>query len=311
MAVKLPLVSIIIPTHNRSSVLEKCLNSFLAQNYPKNKTEIIVVDDGSTDNTAKIAKIYPKINYYYQSNQGPSSARNLGINKCQGQIVLIVNDDTIPQKNLITEHIKFHLKFSKENYAVLGYFTWSPDINITPFMYWLENGGPAFSYSQIKTTKVTWMQAWSCNLSYKKSFLLKYGLFDQDFHQAAWEDIELSYRLNQHQLKIRYNKNAIAYHYHPTTLDSSQKKMITHGIGGSIFKEKVTDSSILPFLYQNKIWNLVNVIDKIVFTPPVVYIFNKLAHFCETRFICHYLYTYLLLHYRVVGRRRYLNQTIC
>lgn len=70
------LVSVIIPAYNAGEYLAQCIENLLAQTH-KN-LEIIVVDDGSTDNTAQVARQYPSVRYLYQENEGPSSARNKG-----------------------------------------------------------------------------------------------------------------------------------------------------------------------------------------------------------------------------------------
>lgn len=310
-------VSIIIPTFNRSKTLEKSLSHFIKQDYPKDKTEIVVIDDGSSDNSKKTVnniKIkLPKklrLKYLFQKNKGPSSARNLGIKNCFGSIVIIVNDDTFPIKEFISEHIKFHSLFPKINFAVLGYTTWSPEIKITPFMRWLENGGPLFSYHQISGVKINWQQAWTSNISYKKEFLLKNGLFDEDFPFAAWEDIELAYRLYKKGMKFRYNKKAIGYHYHPTTLKSSIRKMRTQGKSVVILGNKIKDRSVLPPLAKKDLGGLIDLFDRIFISPPIEYILKKIALFCESRFICYNIYNLLLLHYRVLGRREFIKKHV-
>jgi len=308
-------VSVIIPTYNRSKILKRCLGLFFKQDYPKNKTEVVVIDDGSIDDTKRVIdKLKEKVpggfgfKYLIQKKQGPAAARNLGIKKCRGDIVIIVNDDFLPEEDLISQHVKFHHLFPTPKIAVLGYTTWSPEIEITPFMYWLENGGPLFNYSHIKGDEASWWQTWTCNISYKKEFLLKEGLFDEGFPYAAWEDVELGYRLHKKGLRIKYNKEAVGYHYHPTTLISSMNKMKTHGASAVIFGEKVSDKSHLPLLARKDTGLLIDLIDRVFFISPVCYVMERVALFCEPRYIFHHLYKYLLLHNRVLGRRKFLKK---
>ncbi len=90
-----PLVSIIIPTYNRSRLLlERALPSALNQTYYK--TEIIIVDDGSTDDTADVLEPYVKggtVKYLFQEHQGPSASRNLGVRASRGEIIVFLDDD--------------------------------------------------------------------------------------------------------------------------------------------------------------------------------------------------------------------------
>ncbi len=217
-------VSIIIPTYNRKNILKKCLNALFAQVLSKEQYEIIIVDDGSTDGTnnminEEIQKNSDiRIRYFKQENKGPASARNLGINNSIGDIILFIGDDIIATPKLLNQHIVFHYKYPQNNIAILGYVTWSPEIKITPFMFWLEHGGPQFSYYKfIHEEEVE--NFWTCNISLKRSFLIKNGYFDEDFPYAAHEDTELGYRLQKKGLQIIYNKNAIAYHYHSTNIE--------------------------------------------------------------------------------------------
>lgn len=239
-------LSVIIPTYNRKNVLIKCLNALFNQTYPQSNYEIIVIDDGSTDGTEKMIKTMIDgapcaLRYFKQENKGPAAARNVGIRNANGKIVLFVGDDIIVTPSLLEEHLKWHGQYPDNNVAVLGYVTWSPEIEITPFMKWLENGGPQFHFWQIKD-KIevdAHNYFYTCNLSLKRKFILENGLFDTEFSYAAFEDIELGYRLKNKGLKMKYNKDAVGYHYHYTSLASACERM-----------KRVRESSII---YHSKI----------------------------------------------------------
>jgi glycosyltransferase involved in cell wall biosynthesis len=102
------LVSVIVPCYNQACYLEECIRSVLQSSY-KN-LEIIIVNDGSTDLTENIAlslqNDYPFIHYYFQENRGPSAARNHGIIKSQGSIILPLDSDDIISSNYIEEAVK-------------------------------------------------------------------------------------------------------------------------------------------------------------------------------------------------------------
>lgn len=238
-------LSIIIPTYNRKDILKKCLTTIFNQTYPQNMYEIIVVDDGSTDGTEEMLKTMINdapcnLRYFRQENKGPAAARNVGIRNANGKIVLFIGDDIIITPSLLEEHLKWHKEHTEDNIAVLGYITWSPEIEITPFMDWLENGGPQFHFWQIKD-KVevdAWRYFYTSNISLKKTFLLKNGLFDEDFKYAAYEDIELGSRLQKRGMLIRYNKNAIGYHYHPFNLNKYCNRMLYLGSSAVILSNK-------------------------------------------------------------------------
>jgi glycosyltransferase involved in cell wall biosynthesis len=97
----MPIVSVIIPTYNRSKLVRQTINSVLAQNYKD--FEILVIDDGSTDNTKQtIAEIKDdRTKYFYKNNGGVSSARNLGLKNVQGQFICFLDSDDLWPNNFL------------------------------------------------------------------------------------------------------------------------------------------------------------------------------------------------------------------
>ena len=98
-----PLISVILPVYNSEKYLREALNSVFNQHYTP--LEIIIVDDGSTDGTSQIVKEYRgKVQYYYQQNEGPASARNLGIQKANGDFITFIDaDDLWPDDKLMNQ----------------------------------------------------------------------------------------------------------------------------------------------------------------------------------------------------------------
>lgn len=89
-----PLVSVIIPVFNGERFLRDAVESVLAQQY--SPVEIIIVDDGSTDGTATVARSFPEtVHYMYQTNQGPAAARNRGIEQAQGSLIAFADADDL------------------------------------------------------------------------------------------------------------------------------------------------------------------------------------------------------------------------
>jgi len=97
-----PSISIIIPTYDSASTLSQTIEACLAQDYPRDKIEIIVVDDGSKDNTKKIAE-NPMVRYVYQERKGPASARNSGWAHSKGEALCFIDADCIPYKNWVSK----------------------------------------------------------------------------------------------------------------------------------------------------------------------------------------------------------------
>ncbi len=115
-----PLVSVIIPLYNGSQFIEETLDSALAQDYAP--FEIIVVDDGSTDDGADIVKKYPApVRYLYRENQGNAAARNYGIRKGQGEFIALLDQDDLWEKHKIKTHVNYMLK-NPEIYFTIAHF---------------------------------------------------------------------------------------------------------------------------------------------------------------------------------------------
>ncbi|MDA3909543.1 MAG: glycosyltransferase family A protein [Sulfurimonas sp.] len=100
-------ISVVIPTYNRYEVLKRALASVYAQTHkPK---EVIIIDDGSTDETSQILKLFPEAKYYYQKNSGVSSARNLGIKKASYEWIAFLDSDDEWHPQKLQEHLELHL----------------------------------------------------------------------------------------------------------------------------------------------------------------------------------------------------------
>jgi glycosyltransferase involved in cell wall biosynthesis len=212
-------VSVVIPTHNRRAILARVLEGYARQSLVEALAELLVVDDGSTDGTETLVAEHSlhstvPIRYFRQDSRGPAAARNLGIKAARGSLILLADDDIIPMSNLIAEHIAWHDRHSGEPIAVLGHVEWAPEVHPTPFMEWLGKDGAYFQYARLaKGASPDFRSFYSCNLSIGADFLKANGVFDEDFRNAAWEDIELGYRLQRRGLKILYNPNAIGFHH--------------------------------------------------------------------------------------------------
>lgn len=229
-------LSVIVPTYNQAQILPKSIHAIFHQTLSLTQYELLLINDGSSDETEIIveglARKYP-FRYFTQANRGPAAARNKGIKEARNEVVVLIQDDMIATPNLLAEHLRFHKLYPQEKIAVVGFTTWSREIKITPFMHWLEHGGPQFDYDRIKgQLEVDHLAFYTCNLSLNRQFLLKNGLFDESFYVAgstAYEDIELGWRLQKKGLKILYNSQAIAYHYHPKTLKSVCQRRFFEG----------------------------------------------------------------------------------
>lgn len=207
-------ISVIIPTYNRAPVLEKCLEALSNQSVSSEMYEVIVSDDGSKDDTRKIAEDAIKknkcqINYLWQTNKGANAARNNAIRASRGKLLLFINDDTIAIPKMLEHHLQTHEQYPEENIAVLGRMTVSPKVPYSIFAKLHLDANYGLWEGMVE---LDWLAFYTCNVSVKKSFLLKYGLFEESIRYH--EDVELSERLSHFGFKIIYNPDALGYHDH-------------------------------------------------------------------------------------------------
>ena len=201
--------------------------------------ETIVVDDGSTDETARVIGARTDITFRSQPNSGPGHARNLGVSLAKGTFVIFIGDDTVPDTRFLAEHARVHRESGDDPMtAALGYTRWPDEDRVTAFMDYINDYGLQFGYKLIKHGEVVPFNFfYTSNLSIERQLLVDHP-FDTTFPSAAWEDIELAYRLDRKGLKIRYNENAITRHHHPMTVDSFARRQYTVGKSGAIFYRK-------------------------------------------------------------------------
>lgn len=246
------MISVVIPTYNRSHILKQCLYALGQQTIPKNEFEVIIINDGSTDDTEKTIfetkkELNLNINYFKQNNEGQGKARNLGIKKAQGEIIVFIGDDIFVKPNFLEEHLLSHKEHPKDNEAVLGYTTWHPNIKVNFLMNFLEHGGHQFAYDNLKNKKIAnFHYFYTSNISLKRNILLKHK-FDEDFKKYGWEDIELGYRLEKEEnLILYYNPQAMGYHYHEVEKENFRQHMQSIGRSAYIFHQKHPELNKIP-----------------------------------------------------------------
>lgn len=236
-------ISIVIPTVNREQILKKVLQALLDQTYPKEKYEIIVVDDGSNDGTPQMIKSLidlqknPKtheiIRYLRQveGKKGPAAANNLGIRNANGNYILFLNDDVIADARLIEEHIKYHEQY--KDIIVQGRVINTSSLEDLGKKHAGYSGG----YSDLSFGYFT---TWNCSI--KIDLLLKAGLFDEDFRNLCWEDVELGYRLRKFGVRQKYNRDAFGYHFRKEfdlkDLDWVKRKSVNMGLNAIMYYRK-------------------------------------------------------------------------
>lgn len=232
----IPFLSVVIPTLDRSSVLEHTLAELGRQDRFEGGFEVVVVDNGSTDQTPEVlgsaeASMPYRLTALAHPEGGPAAARNAGVDAASGEVILLLGDDMAPAtSSLLAEHAALHLSLPGDEYAVLGQISWSPRLQMTRFMSWLDRGGPQFHFWELEAGTVDAADYfYSSHLSLKRATLRKANGFDERFPVAAVEDTDLGSRLSDDGMTLEYHPELLVWHDHPTTLDQSLDRAIRVG----------------------------------------------------------------------------------
>ncbi len=205
--------SLIIPAYNAEKSIAFCLESALIQSLLRERYEIIVVDDGSTDNTSEIIRNYP-VRLIKQENQGPAAARNRGTNEANGDILIFTDSDCELDAKFL-EKIIAPIERDTEIAGVQG----SYKTKQKEFMAQFAQVEIETRYKRMAKNKyIDFVGTYAA--AYKKDIFQKYGGFDTAFPLASGEDADFSYRLSQNGYKLVFNPQAFVYHKHPSTLTS-------------------------------------------------------------------------------------------
>ncbi|RJQ53096.1 MAG: glycosyltransferase [Nitrospiraceae bacterium] len=211
------MVSVIVPAYNAEKTLAGCLDSLTRQDY-RGRYEVIVVDDGSTDSTARIAAGYSVAKLVRQENAGPSSARNKGAAAAEGEIILFTDSDCMPEPDWISEM----LRPFNENPEIVGvkgaYKTRQKELAARFVQIEYED---KYAY-MMRNKYIDFIDTYSAG--FKKAVFLEMEGYDTEFPVACAEDIELSYRLSRRGYRMIFNPAAIVYHIHPDRLTGYLKK---------------------------------------------------------------------------------------
>ncbi len=197
--------SVIIPTYNRLPILQKCLAAMSQQSFDQDY-EIVVIDDGSTDDTiswinAQInANHLPQVRLLQQNHQGAAAARNLGIEAASGEIIVFIDSDLVVN----TEFLAAHAEALRNHEQA---FTYGSVINTANF----EDP----TSEKLKLTDMSNAFFATGNVAIARRWLIEAGMFDLQFKQYGWEDLELGVRLKNLGLKLIKCPKAIGYHWHP------------------------------------------------------------------------------------------------
>jgi len=213
------MISIIIPAYNAAQTLPACLAALQAQTHPPD--EIIVVDDGSRDQTAQVARAYG-VQLLEQPHQGPAAARNLGIRQARGDIILLTDADCEPEPTWVAEIMRpfadprvagvkgSYRTHQRERVARLAQCEFEERYDL------LE-----------RLATIDFIDTYAA--AFRLTTLREMGGFDPAFPQAVSEDVEFSYRLAHAGYRLVFNRQAVVYHRHPSTWRAYLRRKMRFG----------------------------------------------------------------------------------
>ncbi len=245
-----PQISVVVATYNRSRTLSVTLRHLAEQTLDPSRFEVIVVDDGSPDDTEdvirKLAGTFPfRLTYARHDNRGPGYTQNRGILMSRAPIVSLIADDIFLSPRALEEFLQTHREHPEANVAVLGNVSQSPDLR--GHSLFLEKWDP-FKFRYLSGRReLPYYMFWACNISVKKEFLLRHGLYRENMGKAgpaAHEDVELGYRLWKKGMKILYNEKALGYHYHVESFENVMRRAYMRGLNWWEFRGYVDDPAI-------------------------------------------------------------------
>ncbi|MFA6250172.1 MAG: glycosyltransferase [Candidatus Shapirobacteria bacterium] len=276
-------ITILIPTYNRGEIIALAIDSILANKF-KGRFEIVVIDDGSDGQNIewlrKIEKMDKRVKIFYRKHLGPAGARNFGIAKAKGEIIIFLNDDTIVKNDFLRRHWQFHQTRSGMGKTVIGEMVEDPVMIKNTAMVWLTEASQMhFKYKAIDGKRnlvlMPWYYFWTCNVSVKREFLFNNKLkFDEAFTVPAWEDVDFGYRAKLAGMKLYLDKKLKTIHHHELNYEDIKKRFFTHG-RGLFYIQKKLPTGLLPPLAKKHYRVLAKIFFYVACPPIILDLINK------------------------------------
>jgi glycosyltransferase involved in cell wall biosynthesis len=224
--------SIIVPSYNRQEEIEELLESFLALEFPPERLELIIADDGSVDKTKSVVKEYQRklsfeVRFYSQKNQGPGTARNMGAKKAKGDFFIFIDSDCMVPSDWLKNIDAGLMRQNADAFGGRDSFHEDFPVLLKAINYsmtsFLTTGGLRGSRGK----KLAKFYPRSFNMGLSKQTFHKIGGFGSLRHG---QDIEFSHRLIKSGAKIVYIDNAIVFHKRRTSIKKFFKQVFNWGV---------------------------------------------------------------------------------
>jgi GT2 family glycosyltransferase len=223
-----PRVSVVVCSYNGAATLDRCLKSFLELDYCD--FEIIVVDDGSVDDTRSILARYPAVRAIHQSNQGLSVARNVGFQSATGEIIAYTDSDCFADRNWLTQIVH---QFQSNDASAVG----GP--NLAPEDGWLAAcvaASPGQPMHVLESDAVA-EHIPGCNMAFRREALAAINGFDPMYRKAG-DDVDVCWRLQQAGHWITFAPGAFVWHHRRQTPRAYLKQQAGYGEAEALLRFK-------------------------------------------------------------------------
>jgi glycosyltransferase involved in cell wall biosynthesis len=245
-----PKVSVVVASYNGARTLRACLDSLVALSYPD--YEVILVDDGSTDDTPEIAKGFPQVRCLRQPNRGLSVARNAGIAAATGEVVAFTDSDCRADEDWL--YYLVNDLVSGDFIGVGGHNFLPPEDSCVAAAVLVSPGGPA----HVMLTDREAEHIPGCNMAFYKWALEEIHGFDPTFRKAG-DDVDVCWRLQELGYKIGFSAAGFVWHYRRSTVKAYLKQQAGYGeaeallslkhpeyfsfVGGGIWRGRIYSNS--------------------------------------------------------------------
>ncbi|MBK7424468.1 MAG: glycosyltransferase family 2 protein [Propionivibrio sp.] len=249
-----PLISVVLSTYNRAHTLRRTLDHLAKQDLPPQNFEVVVVDDGSPDDTGSVvAEIAPTVpftlTYRRHENRGPGYTQNRGIECARAPFVLLLADDIFMAPQALRIHLEHHQAHPEPPVAVLGKVVQSPDLYQSVF---LRKWDPFRFYELEELAELPPYRFFGMNVSVKRDFMMRNGMYLEHRGRggpSCMEDLELGCRLHQRGMRLLYSKAALAYHYHVVTLDQAITRWHERGLNYGEFRRYTPNPELTVYFH--------------------------------------------------------------
>ena len=202
--------SLIIPAYNAAGTIVACLAASMRQSIPRDEYEIIVVDDGSTDNTGEAAESFP-VRVIRQTNGGPAAARNHGALLAKGEVLVFTDSDCEPDRDFLK-----NLLAPFEDPGIMG-AQGSYRTAQRGFVARFCQAEIEIRYARMsKREGIDFIGSYAA--AYRREAFLECGGFDTSYTAASGEDTDLSYEMHERGFKLVFRPDAVVFHRHPASL---------------------------------------------------------------------------------------------